>query len=203
MSNEKAEETRAPRIVINRVYTKTGDKGETRLVGGQQVSKDDLRISAYGTVDELNACIGSARISCLDLGLSELASELRRVQNALFNLGSILATLPEDVHPSMPRVGSADVEWLEGSIDRSNEALPSLKSFVLPGGNRANTDLHLARTVCRRAERLCVTLNRAVEGDDGWSIRYLNRLSDALFVWSRCAAIDPGDEEVLWVPGDA
>ena len=139
---------RDPKIAINKVYTKKGDQGVTRLVGGQETAKDDLRVSAYGTVDELNACVGSARLSLESLGLMEQASALLRVQHALFNLGSILATLPEDIGPLMPRVDNGDIAWLEEQIDKTTDALPPLRSFVLPGGNRAGTDLHLARTVC-------------------------------------------------------
>lgn len=193
---------RDPKLTINKVYTRKGDQGQTRLVGGQLVDKDDLRIECYGTVDELNSQVGGARLSCLDLGLKTLASDLRRVQNALFNLGSLLATLPEDLHPQQPRVEARDIDWLEGRIDAYNEALPALRSFVLPGGNRANVDLHLARTVCRRAERLCVTLGQRDTVDPN-ALKYLNRLSDALFVWSRSAAIEAGSEEVLWTPNDA
>ncbi len=191
-----------PKLAINRVYTRNGDAGGTRLVGGQAVPKDDLRIEAYGTVDELNAHVGAARLGCLELHLGDLASDLRRVQNALFNLGSILATLPEDVHPKQPRVEARDVTWLEGRIDRANEGLPTLRSFVLPGGNRANVDLHVCRTVCRRAERLCVRLARETTLDEQ-VVPYLNRLSDAFFVWSRYAAHAADDDEVLWRPDDA
>jgi len=198
-----------PRLTINRVYTKKGDRGETALVGGQKVQKDDARIEAYGTVDELNAFVGAARQSVLE-GLATarpesqdalrgLASSLRRVQHELFNLGSILATLPEDVHPKQPRVTQTDVERLETEMDACGEALPILRSFVLPGGSRANTDLHVARTVCRRAERLLVRLARETEIDP-LAVIYLNRLSDAFFVWSRHAALHLGTGEVLWEP---
>lgn len=201
-----------PRITINRVYTKKGDRGETALVGGQKVGKDDARIEAYGTVDELNAFVGAARQSILEgLGgaradsqgpLGELAASLRRVQHELFNLGSILATLPEDVHPKQPRVTQTDVDRLETEMDACGEALPILRSFVLPGGSRANTDLHVARTVCRRAERLCVALARTTEVDP-LAVIYLNRLSDAFFVWSRFAALHLGAGEVLWEPNQS
>jgi len=190
---------REPKLTINRVYTRAGDAGETRLVGGQRVAKDALRIECYGTVDALNAHVGAARLSCLELELTPLAGELLRVQHALFNLGSLLATLPTDTHPEQPRVGAEDVAALEASIDAYNERLPTLRSFVLPGGNRANVDLHLARTTCRAAERLCVTQARA-EPLDPWVIPFLNRLSDALFVWSRAAAVDAGTAEVSWDP---
>lgn len=188
-----------PNVVITRVYTRTGDAGQTRLVGGQAIRKDDLRIECYGTVDELNAHVGGARLACLELKLSELAHDLLRVQHALFNLGSLLATLPADLHPKQPRVTADDVTWLEARMDACNKTLPILKSFVLPGGNAANIALHHARTVCRRAERLCVQLAAREEADPA-IVRYLNRLSDAFFVWSRAAAQDAGDEEVLWQP---
>ncbi|AUX23087.1 ATP:cob(I)alamin adenosyltransferase [Sorangium cellulosum] len=199
----------APRITINRVYTRQGDGGLTRLVGGQRIPKDDARIEAYGTVDELNALIGAARQSLLEVlpsapaasaeRLGELGRALLRVQHELFNLGSILATLPGDVHPKQPRVTQAEIARLEAEMDRCQEDLAPLRSFVLPGGSRLNTDLHLARTVCRRAERCCVRLAQAVQADPQ-AIGYLNRLSDALFVWSRWAAALLGTPEILWEP---
>jgi cob(I)alamin adenosyltransferase len=188
-----------PKVTINRVYTRTGDAGTTRLVGGQEIRKDDLRIEAYGTVDELNAHVGAAALGAAEVGLEGLAHILRRVQHELFNLGSLLATLPEDLHPKQPRVESKEVERLEREIDAANADLPTLRSFVLPGGSRANTDLHLCRTVCRRAERLCVALG-ARESVDADAIRYLNRLSDAFFVWSRQVAVATKVGEVLWEP---
>lgn len=191
-----------PKLTINRVYTRGGDGGQTRLVGGQKIDKADLRIECYGTVDELNAVVGAARLSCLDLGLDPLAADLLRVQHALFNLGNTLATLPDDMVPSMPRVTEADVAWLEARMDAANAELPTLRSFVLPGGNRANVDLHLARTVCRRAERLCVALSRREAVAPG-TIAYVNRLSDAFFVWSRVAAVAGGQAEVMWDPNAA
>ncbi len=189
-----------PKITINRVYTKQGDTGQTRLVGGQTIQKHALRIECYGTVDELNAFIGSCSISAEELGMTDLVVTLRRVQNTLFNLGAILATLPEDVGERMPRVREGDVTALEAEIDAANERLPTLSSFVLPGGNRLNTDFHVARTVCRRAERHCVRLRDEGAQLDQWSIPYLNRLSDALFVWSRLASVSQGEAEVLWTP---
>ncbi len=198
-----------PRITINQVYTKKGDGGSTSLVGGQKVPKDDPRIETYGTIDELNSFVGAARQSLLDGATSvssdhaehlvALANTLRRVQHELFNLGSILATLPEDVHPKQPRVTAVDVERLEQEMDACQEQLPLLRSFVLPGGSRANTDLHVCRTVCRRAERLCVALSRQTEVDPA-AVTYLNRLSDAFFVWSRYVALHLGTGEVLWEP---
>ena len=192
-----------PRIALNRIYTKRGDAGQTSLVGGQRVPKDGLRIEAYGTVDELNAWLGLACVSCAEAGaLKALGAILLRVQHELFNLGSILATLPADVHPQQPRVTDAEVEQLEREIDAMNAGLPALRSFVLPGGTRLNAELHAARTVCRRAERLVVGLARAEEVP-GEAIRYLNRLSDALFVWSRWASQRQGAPEVLWDPNRA
>lgn len=190
-----------PRLALNRIYTRTGDKGETGLVGGQRVFKDALRIDCYGTVDELNAFIGMARVSAIE-SLPALAVILLRVQHELFNLGSILATLPEDVQPQQPRVTAADIQQLESEIDAMNAGLAPLRSFVLPGGSRINTELHACRTICRRAERLAVALARN-ESVPSEAIHYLNRLSDALFVWSRWANQQLGAPEVLWSPNAA
>ncbi|WP_437493206.1 cob(I)yrinic acid a,c-diamide adenosyltransferase [Sorangium sp. So ce1014] len=199
----------APKITINRVYTRQGDGGLTRLVGGQRVPKDDTRIETYGTVDELNALIGASRQTLIELlpgapagsaeRLQDLGRTLLRVQHELFNLGSILATLPEDVHPKQPRVTQAEIELLEVEMDRCQADLAPLRSFVLPGGSRLNTDLHVARTVCRRAERCCVRLAQGGNADPQ-AVGYLNRLSDALFVWSRWAAALLGTPELLWEP---
>ena len=204
MENVKYDE---PRVAINRVYTRGGDKGETGLAGGQRVPKDSLRIEAYGTVDELNATIGVARATAEESiaghgTLAELDAILKRVQHELFNVGSILATLPQDVHPRQARVTEVEIAQLEAEIDRMNAVLPALRSFVLPGGCRLNADLHVCRTVCRRAERIAVALSRQ-EPIDGEIIRYLNRLSDALFVWSRWASHTLGVPEILWEPNRA
>lgn len=193
-----------PNLALNRIYTKRGDAGETSLVGGQRVSKDTLRIECYGTVDELNSFLGLAAVSCRELvdrnlRLGLLGETLLRVQHELFNLGSILATLPADVHPKQPRVTAAEVTQLEREIDNANEQLAALRSFVLPGGSRLNAELHVCRTVCRRAERLAVALAREEEVPVE-AIQYLNRLSDALFVWSRWASHLLGSPEVLWQP---
>lgn len=188
-----------PRLAINRVYTRQGDRGETALAGGQRVRKDGPRIAAYGTVDELNAFVGAARVTADELRLAELSDILLRVQHELFNLGSILATLPEDVHPKQARITDVEVSRLEAEMDRMNEGLPPLRSFVLPGGSRLNAELHICRTVCRRAERECVALAR-VEDVPPEAVRYLNRLSDALFVWSRWASHAAGVPETLWEP---
>jgi cob(I)alamin adenosyltransferase len=197
------ERFRGPQLAINRVYTKKGDAGETRLVGGQKVSKADLRIESYGTVDELNAIIGAAREACGAEGHQALVEILGRVQHALFNLGTVLATLPEDLSPAMPQVGALDVELLEHSIDAATARLPALRSFVLAGGSEANVRLHLGRTVCRRAERVVVGLAQREPELSPWPVRYLNRLSDALFVWSRQVILDAGLDEELWDPNRA
>ena len=196
-----------PRLAINRVYTRKGDSGETALVGGQRVPKDGMRIEAYGTVDELNSFLGAARAGINQLAVEEprlalLAAILLRVQHELFNLGSILATLPEDVHPRQPRVTDAEIEQLETEMDLMNEDLPALRSFVLPGGHRLDADLHIGRTVCRRAERIVIALSRT-ESVPPEAIRYLNRLSDALFVWSRWACHISGAHETLWEPNQS
>ncbi len=191
-----------PKIAINRVYTRTGDKGATRLVGGQSVSKTTLRIETYGTVDELNSFVGKARntieLSHSDV-LSTLGMTLLRIQHELFNLGSILATLTEDQVPQMPRVRQKEIDALEASIDLCNEELPPLRSFVLPGATAIDAELHMCRTICRRAERLCVALAE-VEEIDAFCLAYLNRLSDAFFVWSRFACVKTGSDETLWEP---
>jgi len=196
-----------PRLAINRVYTRRGDQGETSLAGGQRVPKDGARIEAYGTVDELNSFLGAARVTARQLAVTEarispLAAILLRVQHELFNLGSILATLPEDVHPQQARVTDAEVAQLESEIDRMNEDLPPLVSFVLPGGDRINAELHICRTICRRAERATVALGR-VENVPPEAVRYLNRLSDALFVFGRWASHVTGAPETLWEPNQS
>jgi len=194
-----------PRLALNRIYTRRGDGGDTALAGGQRVPKDSLRIEAYGTVDELNAFAGLACVTCQELNsekLAPLGAILRRVQHELFNLGSILATLPQDVRPNQARVTEADVLQLEREIDAMNQDLPALRSFVLPGGTRLNAELHAARTICRRAERLVVALARAEEVP-AEAIRYLNRLSDALFVWSRWVNHALGVPEALWEPNQS
>ena len=196
-----------PRLAINRVYTRRGDSGETGLVGGQRVPKDGMRIEAYGTVDELNSFLGAARADINQLAVEEprlalLAAILLRVQHELFNLGSILATLPVDVHPRQPRVTDAEIAQLETEMDLMNEDLPVLRSFVLPGGSRLDADLHVGRTVCRRAERVVIALSRT-ESVPPEAIRYLTRLSDALFVWSRWAGRISGGHETLWEPNQS
>jgi cob(I)alamin adenosyltransferase len=188
-------------VKLNKIYTRTGDDGTTGLVTGERRVKHDLRIEAFGTVDETNACIGLARLHTR--GDAELDAMLGRVQNDLFDLGADLAT-PESDKP-LPyeplRITDAQTERLEREIDGMNEHLSPLTSFVLPGGTAAAAALHLARTVSRRAERLVVALNEK-PGDavSPAALRYLNRLSDFLFVAAR-RANDHGAGDVLWVPG--
>jgi len=180
---------------LTRIYTRTGDDGTTGLGFGGRVAKDALRIEAYGTVDELNSALGLA----LALGLpEEIAAELGRVQNELFHLGSDLC-VPEaekENHP-VPRIEARHVEALEAAIDRWNERLEPLENFVLPGGGAGASALHLARTVCRRAERLLVGLARQEAVGPG-TLPYLNRLSDLLFVLARAANRAEGRPDVLW-----
>jgi cob(I)alamin adenosyltransferase len=192
-------------IRITRVYTRTGDHGETALVGGRRVPKDAPRIEAYGTVDELNAVLGLARVfnaERLDQGEGHrwLDETLRRLQNQLFDLGSELATPDDALYEGMYRVGQAEVTELEQLIDRCQKELKPLKSFVLPGGGRVGAFLHQARTVCRRAEREILRLSRA-EPLPEWPLRYVNRLSDLLFVLSRWVARRLGEPEYLWERG--
>ncbi len=190
-------------VRLNRIYTKAGDGGDTRLVGGQKVRKDALRIEAYGTIDEVSACLGLARTALIapdaPAGADTLAAVLVRIQNELFNLGSDLATLPEDRRPQQPLIEARHVTALEREIDDWNESLPELRSFVLPGGGIVAAYLHLARTVCRRAERLIVRL-RDAEPIGEQVLPYVNRLSDALFVMSRHASRIYGEPEPLWEP---
>lgn len=187
---------------ITKVYTRTGDAGKTRLAGGQQVWKDDLRVEVYGTVDELSAAIGVVRAFHADkrgrgAGMAKLDAELRWIQNKLFDLGGLLATTPGQVFPNMPRVTEQDVRRLEHLIDRCQKDLPPLKEFILPGGGRVPSLLHQARTICRRAERVCVRLSRG-ETVDGILIVFLNRLSDALFVLARWVGKHNREPERFW-----
>jgi len=192
-------------IRITRVYTRTGDRGETALVGGRRVPKDSPRIEAYGAIDELNAVIGLARVfnaEQLDRGESQrwLDETLRRVQNELFDLGSELATPADAAYEGMFRVGAREVTALERLMDQCQKDLTPLKSFVLPGGGRVGGFLHQARTVCRRAERRVLALSR-VEPIGDWPLKYVNRLSDLLFVLSRWAGKHLGETEYLWERG--
>jgi len=192
-------------IRITKVYTRTGDKGETALVGGKRVPKDSLRIDAYGTIDELNSIVGLARAfneERLDAGDAHqfLDEVLCRLQDELFDLGSELATPPESFQEGMYRVGEAEISRLEKLIDKCQEDLEPLKSFILPGGGRVGAYLHQCRTVCRRAERDILRLSRGEEINRNL-IKYVNRLSDLFFVLSRWIAKQAGEQEYLWQRG--
>jgi cob(I)alamin adenosyltransferase len=192
-------------VWLSKIYTKGGDKGETSLVGGQRVPKDDLRIESYGTVDELNAIVGLVRRANQEEAAPEASRArmdalLQRIQNELFNLGSLLATLPADLSPQQPRVEERHIEALEKEIDDLNANLPPLRSFTLPGGGWTSSYLHLARTVCRRGERILCALQRREPSDDTAAFKYLNRLSDLLYVLGRWNVRERGESEPLWTP---
>ena len=171
-----------------KIYTRTGDKGETSLLGGGRVSKADLRIEAYGTVDELNAVIGLLRAST-----SLAGDDLLDIQHQLFNIGSLLAA-DKGLKRQLPQLSDDAAMPLEQAIDSMESNLPELKNFVLPGGNIPAAHAHVARTVCRRAERRVV----ALEDEFPTVVLYLNRLSDYLFVLSRALVYHGGDEEIIW-----
>lgn len=179
-----------------KIYTKTGDLGETSLFGGRRLPKHHIRIEAYGTVDEMNAVLGLAVAHC---PLPDLRASLERVQAELFELGADLAT-PLDAQTShIVRVHEANVQWLEGEIDAWEATLPPLQNFILPGGSETGALLHIARTVCRRAER-AVTALAEVEPVNEQTLRYLNRLSDWLFVLARVVNHRQGVTETQWLP---
>lgn len=193
-------------VRINRVYTRKGDSGNTSLVGGRPIRKDHVRVESYGTVDELNSLIGLARSfnsqKQQDKKRDALDRILQFIQQRLFDLGSELATQPGDEFEGQVKIAAEDVSWLEEVIDTMNGELEPLTSFVLPGGGTVASFLHQARAVCRRAERLTVTL--AGEEEVGESVLpYLNRLSDALFVFSRWVTVTMDEPETLWQPAMA
>ena len=191
-------------IRITRVYTRVGDDGDTALVGGRRVPKDNLRIEAYGTVDELNSIVGLARVfngeSSPSPAQAKLDQILQVIQNELFDLGSELATPPDAEYEGMFRIGSAEVDALEALMDQCQEDLEPLSSFILPGGGKVSAFLHQARTVCRRGERQVLQLSRSEPLGDG-PLRYLNRLSDVFFVLSRWIGKHSGEQEYLWQRG--
>jgi cob(I)alamin adenosyltransferase len=192
-------------VRITRVYTRTGDKGETGLVGGKRVPKDSQRIEAYGTIDELNSVVGLARtFNDEKINVSEahrfLDVILRQIQDELFDLGSELATPPDFFQEGMYRVGEREVKKIEQLIDECQKELEPLKSFVLPGGGKIGAYLHQCRTVCRRAEREILRLSRVEELSE-WPLKYVNRLSDLFFVLSRWISKQTGEGEYLWQRG--
>lgn len=181
-----------------KIYTKTGDSGTTSLIGGTKVSKSHLRIDAYGTVDELNSWIGVVSDHTPDENVKRV---LKEIQDRLFTIGSSLACDPEkEPKLKIPDLHEGDITFLEGEIDRMSEALPEMKSFVLPGGAPAVSFAHVARCVCRRAERLCVALQEVDEEVEDLVLKYLNRLSDHLFMLARYIGQLQGAEEIKWQP---
>lgn len=178
-----------------KIYTKTGDKGETALFGGRRVSKSDLRVDTYGTVDELNAFTGALRDSLAEVRSREV---LAQIQHRLFTIGANLASDPGNQAP-VPDVRFADINLLENEMDRMDESLAPLRHFILPGGHPAVSACHICRTVCRRAERLVVALHH-IEPVDDIVLQYLNRLSDYFFILARRTALENNAEEVIWNP---
>lgn len=179
-----------------KIYTKTGDSGETSLIGGVRVPKFNLRIECYGTVDELNSYVGYVRSCTNDTASLQLLDE---IQNNLFTIGSHLASDPEKSRMKLPELEAENITHLENDIDRMNESLHELKNFILPGGSRDVALCHVARCVCRRAERLVVALNER-DAVNPLIIQYLNRLSDYLFVLARKLSKDTASEEIIWKP---
>ncbi len=186
------------RMRIDRVYTRGGDRGETSLIGGDRVSKAAPRIECYGTIDELNATLGLVVEALASSAAGpHLSPILRRVQNELFNLGAELAAQDAEIRSKLPRIEQRHIDGLERDIDAVNDDLPALTSFVLPGGGWPSAYCHLARTVCRRAERLVVHVAETEDVGE-LAVQYLNRLSDALFVWGRWCVLKDGKDEPLW-----
>lgn len=179
-----------------RIYTKTGDKGGTSLIGGTRVPKNHIRIDSYGTIDELNSWMGMTADLC---GEEKLQAWIQEIQDRLFTIGSVLATSPDkEVKMKLPDLYEKDVQWLEARIDEMNEVLPEMRSFILPGGNQAGSAAHIARCVCRRAERICVGMQEMEEYIPDPVIPYLNRLSDFLFVLARYIGHMHGSREIAW-----
>ena len=179
-----------------KIYTKTGDKGGTSLIGGVRVPKSHIRIESYGTVDELNSFIGMVNDMAAN---AETGDWLREIQDRLFTVGSVLATDPgKDVKMKLPDLHDTDVTWLEERIDQMNESLPEMRSYILPGGNLASSTCHVARCVCRRAERICVAMQEQQQEVPAIVIRYLNRLSDFLFVLARYISHKNNAPEIPW-----
>ena len=185
-----------PKITINRVYTKYGDSGSTSLVGGKKVRKNSSRVCAFGEIDELNVAIGSC-LSDGNINSLKVNKSIIKIQNDLFNLGNMLATPTEYVNDKSPKVSQASVVYLENQIDLYNKSLKPLSSFVLPGGSNLSIKFHTARVLCRRSERFVVSILKE-ESIDLIVVKYLNRLSDLLFVLSRYANFILNKEEILW-----
>jgi cob(I)alamin adenosyltransferase len=185
-------------VKINKIYTRTGDNGETHLVGGQAVRKSATRVHCYGEIDELNSILGMIRTVGIKTKSTDLVSLISIIQNDLFDIGSIVATAHGQTFPGMAIISDEHIKKLEDAIDTSTENIPELRSFVLPGGTELNSWLHIARTVCRRAERALWVLHEQ-EPVDLFLIKYINRLSDLLFALARKSAHDEKAEEFLWI----
>lgn len=180
-----------------KIYTRKGDEGKTSLIGGKRVDKNDIRIESYGTVDELNSWVGMLRdLTSKD---KETYEQLLEIQDRLFTIGSLLAQSPEGSKMELPELNADDIVFLEQAIDKMNENLPEMKSFVLPGGHTTVSNCHITRCVCRRAERLAVALHDTTD-DYKKTMQYLNRLSDYLFVLSRKLTLDLDAKEIPWKP---
>ena len=201
----KRKKYNTPKITINKVYTKNGDSGQTNIIGGHKISKANIRIKSFGEIDELNASIAMCCVFIKREFVGTLVSRimivdvLKKIQHQLFNLGNMIATLSEDIKGNSPAITNDDVKFVETNIDDYNSNLPTLKSFVLPGGSEINAMLHLSRTICRRCERTVVELNKN-EKCNKIIIIYLNRLSDLLFVLSRYINHSMKKDEFLWDP---
>ena len=178
-----------------KIYTKKGDEGLTQILGGKILKKSDIRIEAYGTIDELNACIGLIYSKNND---KSLCLELNKIQNTLFTIGSLLACDPSKKNIKIPKIKDQDVTFLETTIDNYENNLPKITKFIIPGGNENSSLCHIARCVCRRAERLCVKLGKAHQLK--LIIQYLNRLSDCLFVFARHVNMINDGKEIYWEP---
>ena len=197
-----ADNSKQSNIRINKVYTRTGDLGQTRLVDGSKCYKDDLRVESYGTIDELNSCLGLCSELLIDENtklFSEIIDFIYQVQNKLFNMGTQIAMPQTKQENDFPRLNASDVTILENEIDKRNKDLFELTSFILPGGCKIAANLHIARNICRRAERRLVSLHKNTPVEMV-NLQYLNRLSDLLFVWSRYITISLNLDEKYWSP---
>jgi len=195
-----ADNSKQSNIRINKVYTRTGDSGQTRLVDGSKCYKDDLRVESYGTIDELNSCLGLCSELLIDENtklFSEIIDFIYQVQNKLFNMGTQIAMPQTKQENDFPRLNASDVTGLENEIDKRNKDLSELTSFILPGGCKIAANFHIARNVCRRAERRLVSLHKNTPVEMV-NLQYLNRLSDLLFVWSRYITISLNLDENLY-----
>ena len=191
-----------PNIRINKVYTRKGDSGKTDLIDQRKVPKSDIRIDCYGEIDELNSSLGFCIAliqDCSNFKNKEIPLKLRKIQNDLFNLGTVLAISDESLLDQFPKINKKDIDYLENEIDFYNKDLNELKSFILPSGSLIGSYLHLCRTICRRAERRCVSLSEVFNVDLN-VLKYLNRLSDLFFVLSRWINNEMGYSEDLWTP---